>query len=100
MRIELKHRQNCPSSRQLKHFLEQVIAEERLPLAVEMTESDGLDAPRVFIGTDEINSNKAGHFDRQHLEGRQFLDRLRGVLLEKWNDHAVSPLSHLQDKQF
>ncbi len=100
MRIELKHKQNCPSSKQLRHFLEEIIAEERLPLSVEMIESDGLDEPRVFIGADEVKSNKSGYSDRQQVEGRQFLDRLRGLLLEKWHDHAIHPLLHLQEKQF
>lgn len=99
MRIELKHKQNCPSSKQLRHCLEEIIAEERLPLSVEMIESDELEEPTVFIGADEVKGKRDGRFDRFHAEERQFLDRLRGVLLEKWNDHAITPLSHVHGKQ-
>ena len=99
MRIEVKHKQNCPSSRHLRHFLEEVIAEERLPLAVEMTESDGLDEPQVYIGTHEVKGGHSGHFERQRPEVRQFMDRLRGTLLEHWHDHAIMPLLRVQEKK-
>ena len=98
MRIELKHKQNCPSSRQLRHCLEEIIAEERLPLSVEMIEADGMEEPLVFIGADQIGARQEGRFDKHHLEARQFLDTLRDALLEKWHDHAISPLLHLQEK--
>lgn len=100
MRIELKCTSSCPSSMKLKERLEDIIAEERLPLAVEIVESAEQESPIVRISVSGADSDI--HEDHEirsenHLSSeRQFLDNLRSIVLQKWHDHAIHPLSHLR----
>lgn len=100
MRIELKYRSTCPSSKKLRAHLEDIIADERLPLVLELTESDEKDSPSVRIHAAGAKSDDSGGHeikcDKNASSERQFLDSLRSVVLEKWHDHAIHPLSHLR----
>ncbi len=100
IRIELKYNFSCPSSNKLRTLLEKVIAEEGLPLAIESINSDEKGHPVVRIHSSgaayggetehEISCENHGQ------EEMQFLDKLRGVVIEKWADHAGHPRSKLE----
>ncbi|MBX9695672.1 MAG: hypothetical protein K2Z81_25030 [Cyanobacteria bacterium] len=82
MRVELIYTPGCRNYIRALHILELVIAEERLPLPIELVEEgesivpglriDGVDVPRAL----------------------QCVDTLRDAIRQKWHDMTVSPLGH------
>ena len=82
MRVELIYTPGCRSYLRALHTLELVIAEERLPLPIELVEEgesktpglriDGVDVPRAL----------------------QCIDTLRDTISQKWHDITVSPLGN------
>jgi len=100
MRIELKYTSACPSTSRVQKQLEEIIADERLPLAIELTESSSNDSTTVCIHPSGQAFNQSIsediNCDETHSSEKQFLDKLRSTVLQKWHEHAVSPLSHLR----
>ncbi len=78
MRVELIYAPGCSSYRKALNTLETVIAEERLPLPVELIE-DGIQTggPSIRINGDEVGS---------HIES------LRGAICQKWRELTEAPL--------
>ena len=100
MRIELKYNFSCPSSNKLRTLLEKVIAEEGLPLAIESIESDGQGHPIVRIHSSGAALGEGMEHElvceNHGKEETQFMDKLRGIVVEKWEDHAAHPRSKLE----
>jgi hypothetical protein len=100
MRIELKYKSTCPTSKKLRDHIEGIIAEEALPLAVEVVEAEEKESPTVRIHASHAASGEPDkheiNCENHGSEEQKFLDNLRRVVLEKWHDHAIHPLSHLQ----
>lgn len=104
MRIELEHKSNCPSSKIVRSRLEEIIAEEGLPIAVEMIESESSDAPTVRICSSINADSRIAHDEikcaLELSEQKLFLNKLRDIVMERWHDHAVTPLAHLSPAAF
>jgi hypothetical protein len=100
MRIELKYTTACPSSNRVQKELEEIIADAGLPLAIELTESSGEDSTTIWIhasgNAPSESSSENIDCEEMHSAEKQFLDKLRNTVLQKWHEHAVSPLSHLR----
>ncbi len=78
MRVELIYAPGCSSYRKALNTLETVIAEERLPLPVELVE-DGIQTggPSIRINGDEVGNQ---------------IDSLRGAICQKWRELTEAPL--------
>lgn len=106
MRIELKHRSSSRSYQNLRSMLEEIVAEERLPIAIETTASEEPQSTVVRIHSGkgdcgvlhhDIHIAEAGPEQAANSSGdpAALLEKLRNAVLEKWNDYATNPLSHL-----
>lgn len=84
MRVELIYAPGCGSYRQALNTLETVIAEERLPLPVELVES-GTDEPKLRIDGEDCGVPRV----------LQCIETLRDTLSTKWIDITVSPLARI-----
>lgn len=102
MRIELKHRAKSLSSENLRQILEEIIAEERLPIVIELNESE--DCPQTCVRIHASGWDSAGlHQDfhpgesgpDQRSDALSLIEQMRELVLEKWHDYSKDPLSHL-----
>ncbi len=80
MRVELIYAPGCDSYRAARNTLEMVIAEEGLPIPVELVEEENHGAPSVRV--DGIN----------HPSGSHHFDNLRDLLCGRWKDITEKPL--------
>ena len=85
MRLELLYAPGCSTYKQALNALEIVIAEERLPLPVELVEdhTENKDAPQLRIDGEIVSS-------KQKL--LQSVEMLRDIISEKWSEMAVHQL--------
>ncbi|HEY9788008.1 MAG TPA: hypothetical protein V6D17_21650 [Candidatus Obscuribacterales bacterium] len=77
MRVELIYRPGCSSYKNVRNTLELVIAEERLPIPVELVEEGVVEegiAPKIRINGNEV------------LETQSTIDSLRDLLCRKWKE--------------
>jgi hypothetical protein len=84
MRVEVLYSPGCKASKSVKSTLETVIAEERLPVHVEMIETEEEDSapPRVRIDGNEIrHNNTAGSFEH-----------FRDLLCGRWHELTIAVL--------
>ena len=98
MRIELQCHSNSQSSRQVLNLLEEIIADERLPISVELTEAEVSNSPVVRFhasGADFQRHIQDLQLEPMQQEERKLHERLRNVVLQKWHDYAIHPLAHL-----
>ncbi len=86
MRVEVLYSPGCKISKCVRNTLETVIAEERLPIHVEMieTEEEGSASPRVRIDGDEV---------RPHNTPTNF-EHFRDLLCRRWHELTVAVLHH------
>ena len=84
MRVELVYTPGCTSYQKALSVLQTVIAEERLPLPVELTESTGNQAPRINIDGETLA-------DSAH----SCIEELRNQISAKWQDMTSKMLGHL-----
>ncbi|MBX9952105.1 MAG: hypothetical protein K2Y39_23225 [Candidatus Obscuribacterales bacterium] len=83
MRVELIYRPGCNSYTSVRDTLEKVIAEERLPIPVELVEGGNQNAPRI-----RINGNE------EHDSGiTNTLEALTDLLSKKWKELTECPLA-------
>ncbi|MBX9688732.1 MAG: hypothetical protein K2X27_18640 [Candidatus Obscuribacterales bacterium] len=102
MRIQLKHTSECQTAPKVKKHLEKIIAEEGLPLAVEANQCEKNEEATVvkILGSGFEGQENVVHeinCESHHEEELQFLDNLRRIVLAKWHDHAVLPLSQVHE---
>jgi hypothetical protein len=86
MRVEVVGSRGCMVSRSVRNTLETVIAEERLPIPVEMVESEQEDfsPPTIRIDGDEVRHNSALHT----------FEQLRDLLCGRWHELTSASLHH------
>jgi hypothetical protein len=98
MRVELVYAPGCSTYKKALHVLETVIAEERLPIAIEMIEEGDDSNPRVRINGAELGEpsntfegdpcflstggNLVGH-------GVVCAEELRSHLSQKWREMTI-----------
>jgi hypothetical protein len=84
MRVELLYAPNCSTYKRARNTLETVIAEEGLPVPVEMVEETGQvdGAPTL-----RINGNVV-HSVSHHIE------HVRDAICKHWKDLTEKPLAH------
>jgi len=83
MRVELIYAPGCNSYQKILKRLEMVIAEERLPLPVELVEEQKLqDEPIIRIDGEAVGVPKV----------LTCADAMRDALANKWREMAVNPL--------
>lgn len=83
MRVELIYAPGCSSYQKILRRLEMVIAEERLPLPVELVEEQKLqDEPILRINGEAVGAPSI----------LTCADTMRDALSNKWKEMAVSPL--------
>ncbi len=80
MRVELIYTPGCRTYLRALHTLELVIAEERLPLPIELVEERETKIPKLRI--DGVDVPRA----------LQCIDTLRETISQKWQDITLSPL--------
>lgn len=82
MRVELLYAPGCTSLAKARKTLEMAIADERLPIPIEVIEEDGQigGSPTIRIDGDEIDS------PRHHFE------HLRDLLAVRWHAITHEPL--------
>lgn len=90
MRVELLYAPGCTTYQKALNVLQIVIAEERLPLPVELVEdgheSTNMDAPQLRIDGEIVdNKNKL----------LQSVEAIRDLISEKWSEMAVHQLVKL-----
>jgi hypothetical protein len=95
MRVELVYAPGCNTYKKALHVLETVIAEERLPLAIEMTEDEAQDEPTIRInGTTLGTPSHTFEGDPCFLssssklvgQGVPCVEQLRSMISEKWKE--------------
>jgi hypothetical protein len=86
MRVQIVGSRGCKVSRSVRNTLETVIAEERLPIPVEMVENEQEDSspPTIRIDGDEVHHNSALHT----------LEHLRDLLCGRWHELTSASLHH------
>jgi hypothetical protein len=83
MRVELIYAPGCSSYKKVLHRLEMVIAEERLPVPIELVEEKKLqDDPIIRIDGEPMGVAKA----------LTCAETFRDALASKWQEMTVSPL--------
>lgn len=75
MRIELVYSPGCTSYRKALGLLETVIAEEQLPIAVQLTEASESHAPKIKLDGESL-AESAHHC----------IEELRGHISAKWTE--------------
>lgn len=83
MRVELIYRPGCSNYSSVRDTLEKVIAEERLPIPVELVEGGNQVAPRI-----RINGNEEPDSGITHT-----LESLTDLLSKKWKELTECPLA-------
>lgn len=81
MRIELLYAPGCLDYKKALHKLEYIIAEERLPLPVELVEDSVCGAPAVRIDGELIGQRSTS-----------CLEHIREIVQRKWTELTLSPL--------
>lgn len=83
MRLELLYSPGCRTYQQALHHLEMAIAEERLPIPVELVEdATGNGAPRLRIDGETVSlPSIAG-----------CIESLSDLLMSRWREIAIKPL--------
>ncbi|MBX9569952.1 MAG: hypothetical protein K2X77_13725 [Candidatus Obscuribacterales bacterium] len=84
MRVELVYTPGCTSYRKALHLLETVIAEERLPIYVELQVHEGSEGQTPCIKVDGEKLSDSAH---------QCVEELRGLISRRWNE-LTAMLSH------
>lgn len=82
MRVELIYAPGCLSYRKALHTLETVIAEERLPVPIELVEENDNVEPFLRIDGEAVGTPKV----------LTCMETLRDTLSTKWTELTVSPL--------
>jgi|SRR5215467_2552609 len=106
MRVELIYTPGCSSYKKALNTLETAIAEERLPIPVEVVESSRADSLHVASHTIRIDGHDLcelpvrpqGEFcrlynTRQGLSGVPCIEIIREILWKKWKELTEAPLS-------
>jgi hypothetical protein len=98
MRVEFVYAPNCTTYKKALHVLETVIAEERLPIAIEMIEQNGSHVPVVRINGTELGE-PAHEFEgdpcflssSSALVGRGIpcAEQLRSHLSRQWSELTI-----------
>jgi hypothetical protein len=81
MRVELLYSPGCNAYKSVRNTLETVIAEERLPIPVELVEENSHSNPPLL----RID----GH---EFRDSTHTLEHLRDLLCGQWHEHAGSAL--------
>jgi len=83
MRVEVLYSPGCKVSKSVRNTLETVIAEERLPIPVEMVENEQEDfsPPTIRIDGHEVRHNSTLHT----------LDHFRDLLCGRWHELNAAP---------
>ena len=81
MRVELVYRPGSSTYRSVQKLLEDVIAEERLPIPVEMIEDSNANFPSIRIDGRIINKKGI----------RQTFEHLRDIVANKWSELHQMP---------
>jgi len=83
MRVEVLYSPGCKVSKSVRNTLETVIAEERLPIPVEMVENEQEDfsPPTIRIDGHEVRHNSTLHT----------LDHFRDLLTGRWHELTSAP---------
>jgi hypothetical protein len=98
MRVELIYSPGCSTYKKALQVLETVIAEERLPIAIEITESTGDNQPSIRINgitlsepSHEFEGDTCFLSSSSKLvgSGAPCVDQLRSVLSAKWHEHTA-----------
>ena len=82
MRIELVYSPGCSDYKSALHKLEYIIAEERLPLPVELVEDSICQTPSVRIDGEIVEKGRPA----------SCLEPIRDILRRKWHDLTIAPL--------
>lgn len=83
MRVELIYKPGCSNYSSIRDTLEKVIAEERLPIPVELVEAGQNASPRIRIDGNE-----------EHDSGiTNTLESLTELLSRKWKELTECPLA-------
>jgi hypothetical protein len=98
MRVELIHTPGCNRYKKTLELLQTVIAEERLPLHVEVTEENSyvVEKPCIRIDGDDlgdvlhINDDPCSSISKA-LPGLPCVEKLRELLCRKWDDITRLP---------
>jgi hypothetical protein len=86
MRVELIYAPGCNLYKSVRETLETVIAEERLPIPVEMVEEGAVsESPKIRIDGQIIPQSMAAHS----------FDHLRDVLTGHWKELTEAALYHV-----
>ena len=98
MRIELVYAPECNTYKKALHVLETVIAEERLPIAIEMIEDQARAQPAVRINGTELGE-PSPHFEgdpcflstsiRVSAPDLGYVEHLRTMISQKWREHTL-----------
>ena len=75
MRVELVYTPGCTSYRKALSILETVIAEERLPIPVELTEASESQAPRIILDGETMTES-----------AHSCIEEMRSQISAKWQD--------------
>lgn len=78
MRVELLYAPGCMASRRALDSLQTIIAEEGLPLPVEMSETAGSSVIKI---------------DGDEIECGSHIEQLRALVSRKWLEHALPAYS-------
>lgn len=82
MRVELVYKPGCTSYRKALHLLETVIAEERLPIAVVLTETTECHHPKILLEGESLGESA------QHC-----IDEIGHHIAKRWHD-LTKMMSH------
>ncbi len=86
MKVELFHVPGCKTYQKIKNMLESIIAEERLPIAVETQETkSSKKKPMVSIDGCKVESN-------QQLS---FREKLSSLIMKRWYEVYEAPLKQV-----
>jgi len=102
MRVELIYSPGCNTYKKALDVLETVIAEERLPIAIEITESDQKVKPIIRINGTELQEEPSHQFEGDPCflssssklvgAGSPCLEQLRSLISRHWEEHSVPAL--------
>ena len=96
MRIELVYAPGCNTHQKALDILETVIAEERLPIAIEKVEDSFSTKPVIRINGAELGEPTATFegdpcFLSSHTpsSGARYSEHLRGLINQKWREWTI-----------
>jgi hypothetical protein len=90
MRIELLYSPGCSSYKKALDTLEHIIAEERLPLPVELVEDHGYICGEPKVRIDGELLTQLGRKSHSYTSG--YLDHVQEILCYKWKQLTLSSL--------